>query len=337
MCDWQLKPVSADNALQSASFPLTMPMVLHLTRLMRLRPDLLSSKFTLMKNTETSNGIILKNSGVVEPDPRESTFSEANKGLRILVAEDHQTNRQVFERQLTRLGYSVDVVLNGKVALKAMQDKHYDLLLTDCHMPEMDGFELATAVRKLDDANKANIPIVAVTANALSGEAGRCVAAGMNDCLSKPVSLDAMSNTLRKWLSGDKTTQTSSAEQTPHQNKDNFISSEVEDVDKCVLEDLVGADDQVILSLLDSFIKNAQALLIELNEACANTQAEAFENAAHTLSGSAKTAGANRVAKTIDEIRNAVTKLDWHAVDEAMPQLEIAVTRVKIRIDSMRL
>lgn len=283
-----------------------------------------------MKNTDISTNAPAQNSGSEKKGLRERTVPATTHGLRILVAEDHPTNRLVFERQLTRLGYSVDIVPDGKVALSAIQDNHYDLILTDCHMPEMDGFELTAQVRRLDDSEKARIPIVAVTANALSGDADRCISAGMNDYLTKPVSLEDMSSTLLKWLSGENTAHV------PLQDTDAADSSDTNDFDKSVLEDLVGTDDEIILSLLDSFMANAQVLLVELNKASSGKQEEAFESAAHMLSGSAKTAGAKCVAKTIDTIRDAAKESDWTMVEGALPQLEAAVARVENTIDGMR-
>ncbi|MBC7908301.1 MAG: response regulator [Rhodospirillaceae bacterium] len=116
------------------------------------------------------------------PAPAEVT------SLSILVAEDHPVNQQVILRQLRILGHAPQVFPNGALALEAWQDGTWDLIITDCHMPVMDGFQFTAAVRA-KEADGARIPVLALTANALSGESDRCIAAGMDGYLSKPVEL----------------------------------------------------------------------------------------------------------------------------------------------------
>ncbi|MBK3733761.1 DUF3369 domain-containing protein, partial [Azospirillum brasilense] len=109
---------------------------------------------------------------------------------RILVAEDHPTNRQVIQRQLALLGQTADLAEDGVQALGLWRDGDYALLLTDCQMPEMDGFELTRLIRAEEAASgRARLPIIAVTANAMAGEAQRCLSAGMDDALSKTVEI----------------------------------------------------------------------------------------------------------------------------------------------------
>ena len=116
------------------------------------------------------------------------TVEEAEAtGQLILVAEDNPTNRDVIQRQLTVLGYAADIVEDGRQALDTWRVKKYALLLTDCQMPELDGFALTAAIRAEEDELDARFPIIAITANALQGEADRCLAAGMDDYLSKRV------------------------------------------------------------------------------------------------------------------------------------------------------
>ena len=110
----------------------------------------------------------------------------ALKGCRVLLAEDNLVNQKVGRRMLERLGCSVDLAENGKVALELVCRNEYSLVLMDCQMPEMDGYEASQAIRSLEEP-VCHIPIVAVTANALSGEEDRCREAGMSDYLTKPI------------------------------------------------------------------------------------------------------------------------------------------------------
>jgi signal transduction histidine kinase/DNA-binding response OmpR family regulator len=111
-------------------------------------------------------------------------------GFRVLLAEDNMVNQKVGERQLRKLGHAVDVVANGLEVLEAVRRIRYDLVLMDCQMPEMDGYE-ATRRLKADPAT-AGIPVVALTANAMQGDSDQCLAAGMDDYLSKPVRMDEL-------------------------------------------------------------------------------------------------------------------------------------------------
>jgi signal transduction histidine kinase/DNA-binding response OmpR family regulator len=109
------------------------------------------------------------------------------RGLRILIAEDNPINQKVINRVLDRLGHSVTTVANGRLAVEAAESGHFDLVVMDCQMPEMDGFEAARRIRTSDLPAVRKLPILALTAFALKGDKERCVAAGMNDYLPKPL------------------------------------------------------------------------------------------------------------------------------------------------------
>jgi two-component system sensor histidine kinase/response regulator len=121
------------------------------------------------------------------------------RGGLILIAEDNETNQKVILRQLALLGHAADVAADGRQALEYWKSGDYALLLTDLHMPKMDGYELAEAIRSAEKGDK-RIPIVALTANALKEEAQRCRAVGMDDYRSKPTPLAELKVVLDKWL-----------------------------------------------------------------------------------------------------------------------------------------
>ena len=125
---------------------------------------------------------------------------EKKDGL-ILLAEDNELNREVINMQLSTLGYSVVAAADGKEALDLWKEGGFDLILTDCHMPHMDGFELARTIRQQELSANSHIPIIAVTANTVSEERDRCIDSGMDDCLTKPIDMDGLNEAVHKWLS----------------------------------------------------------------------------------------------------------------------------------------
>ncbi|GAB5375782.1 MAG: hypothetical protein AcusKO_22440 [Acuticoccus sp.] len=121
-------------------------------------------------------------------------------GRLILVVEDSAINRKVICKQLDELGYAIEVAEHGARALEMWRQREYGLVLTDCHMPVMDGFELTRTIRNEERSGARRTPIVALTAGALVGDAGRCLDAGMDAYLAKPVRLDALGETLGRWI-----------------------------------------------------------------------------------------------------------------------------------------
>ena len=131
----------------------------------------------------------LESAAAVDSRPATSTERADNKQIRILVAEDNEINQEVAQQILTKAGFGCEVVADGKQAVSALQSSRYDLVLMDCQMPEMDGFEATRAIRNTERENAADrpVPIIALTANAMTGDRQKCIEAGMNDYLSKPL------------------------------------------------------------------------------------------------------------------------------------------------------
>ena len=136
-------------------------------------------------------------------EPVEATQEHLGQGLSdhsVLLVEDNEINVVVITTQLKMLGYQADVAKDGAEGLERWKSGAYDIVLTDCHMPVMDGFQLTSEIRTAERAGGLpKVPIIAITANAMEGEADRCIKGGMDDYLSKPVGMDDLSEMLKKW------------------------------------------------------------------------------------------------------------------------------------------
>src|ERR1700761_1276796 len=147
----------------------------------------------------TSTDVLLPASPVGTASGNESSRSRtaSDSSLRILMAEDNMINQKVGKLILQRAGFNIDLVGDGSEALEAHRANPYDLILMDCQMPTMDGFEACRQIRQLAQAQPV---IIAVTANALVGERERCLNAGMDDYLSKPFQAEQLVAVVRKWI-----------------------------------------------------------------------------------------------------------------------------------------
>jgi signal transduction histidine kinase/CheY-like chemotaxis protein/HPt (histidine-containing phosphotransfer) domain-containing protein len=239
----------------------------------------------------------------------------------ILVAEDNETNQEVIRRQLALLGYAIAVAGSGREAWELWKTGRYSLLLTDVHMPEMDGYELCAAIRA-SETGMNHIPIIAVTANALKGEAEHCRAIGMDDYLSKPLQLTDLRKALEKWFppampdrSAAESTVNGGTLPTPTAAPDARTGSGL--IDIAVLQRLVGNDPAVINECLLSFRKTATKTSAELKAAYRAGQTAQVGAAAHKLKSSARSVGAvslGELCASMEDACSAKTNIELDTV-----------------------
>jgi signal transduction histidine kinase/CheY-like chemotaxis protein/HPt (histidine-containing phosphotransfer) domain-containing protein len=228
-----------------------------------------------------------------EPLPTESlpveTQSRPRHG-RLLVAEDNPVNQKVAVRYLERLGFRVDVAANGLEALDACARLPYDLIFMDCQMPEMDGFESTAALRSREaETGARRIPIVALTAHAMAGERSRCLAAGMDDYLTKPLRLDELSRVIQHWIQEPAMCPPS------HDEVDPFIESPQHLLDAMTLQNLVDLDDGgsgLLCEMITIFREDTPRRIQDILVAAAKGNALEFSHAGHALKGGAGALGA---------------------------------------------
>lgn len=212
----------------------------------------------------------------------------------ILVAEDHPTNQQVILRQLHQLGHHADLADDGEEAYTAWMSGNYRLLITDCHMPRLDGYELARRIRaaEADRPGHPRIAIVAMTANALTGERERCAAAGMDDYLPKPVTLHQVSTLLAQWL----VPKPQSIEDLTTALPVPGIADNQPVLDLAHLSATFGPLDATTLDLLAFFIDSTRLALARIAAHLENGRWDEARFLAHATAGAARTAGAALLA-----------------------------------------
>jgi PAS domain S-box-containing protein len=258
---------------------------------------------------------------IAKPLTREETRQQ---GRLILVAEDNDINQKVILQQLTLLGQVADIAENGRRALERWQSGEYGILLTDLHMPEMDGYELTAAIRAAETDNT-HIPIIALTANALSGEAEHCFALGMDDYLSKPLQLVNLKAVLGKWLpDAVLPVKALSPRILPAVAPDLTTP-----VDINVLVTLIGvADDATIRDFLHDFQLSLEKIAIELRAAYAASQYAAIGQLGHKLKSSARAVGALVLGELCAGMEKAGKAGDVSALMALLPEFELERARV---------
>jgi signal transduction histidine kinase/CheY-like chemotaxis protein/HPt (histidine-containing phosphotransfer) domain-containing protein len=261
----------------------------------------------------------------------QTVLAPAARPLRILLAEDNIVNQKVATGLLKLAGHTIEIANNGREAVSAVQAHDYDVVLMDMHMPEMDGIEATKAIRALP-TSKAAIWIIAATAGAMQSDIDRCIEAGMNDYIAKPIVPDDLARALAR--AGGVVVSDMSTEETPS-IQDRLSASDAV-IDEGVLgelEEQMGRE--IVASLVTDFAENAQNLLVEIGRARSAGDGIAWTRAAHSLKSSAANMGLARTFEAARKIEHAGETGDLVTaapVSDTLPGLvEEAVAALKRR------
>ena len=210
----------------------------------------------------------------------------------ILLVEDNPVNREVAVGMLESLGCATDTAENGWIALKSMNTATYDAVLMDCQMPVMDGLAATGEIRRREQASgAARVPIIALTANALEGDRERCLAAGMDDFLSKPFTQQQLATLLRRWLA---------LRALPEAERRDL--SRIPLIDAAVLRNIAALAKPTLLnSMIDLYLQHSPGLVGAIETAAATMQPAALSQAVHTLKSSTANLGGTRLATVAKE------------------------------------
>ncbi|WP_415903523.1 response regulator [Neptuniibacter sp. QD29_5] len=215
---------------------------------------------------------------------------------KVLLVEDNITNQAVARALLEQLGLKIDVAANGEEALSALDMIKYDLVFMDCQMPVMDGYEASRAIRQ--DKMFKELPIIAMTANAMAGDREKCLQAGMSDYISKPINADRLIQALNHWLPNGKTS-ISNEEQSRHDIK---YKQPVWDHDNALKRLMM--NDKLLVKVLEAYLQNSAKLIENTQQAFRDQNWEELRQHAHNLKGMALNLSApqlNGICKKIEE------------------------------------
>lgn len=255
------------------------------------------------------------------------SVEEAKKqGKLILLAEDNLMNQKVIVDQLHALGYAVEVADDGAIALDKWRQYRYPLLLTDLHMPNMSGYDLAAAVRKealqYDDDDSQFTRIVAVTANALKGEEQKCLSVGMDGYITKPIELEALHTMLQRWLPLPVASETL-AKAAAVANSKNTTSESKASSPICftTIANFLGNDPAKHEEYLNYFVSHAAELLNNIEQQAHHQDSQSVHSIAHQFKSVAKSVGALQLSEVAFKLERATDDGDWALIQTYIDDL----------------
>ena len=238
---------------------------------------------------------------------------------RILLAEDNVVNQKVAIRQLQKLGHRVDAVANGREAIEALDRIRYDLVLMDCQMPEMDGYEATAEIRRIERGQR-HTPIVAMTAHALEGDREKCLAAGMDDYISKPVRPEALKDVLARFLIDIK----------PFAKDATVKSEEAAPIDLPRLHEAFGEEDTgEFAELVDLYVADTSKNLDRLETAIYLSDYEGVFHISHNLAGASANCGMTAIVDSLRQLEAAGQKEDLHEAETLLRKAREEFARIE--------
>jgi len=269
--------------------------------------------------------------------------------LRVLLAEDTPANQKLVTYVLSKRGHGVEVAHDGKQALEAVGQQDFDVVLMDVQMPVMDGFQATQAIRKLEDPKKARLPIIAMTAHALKGDSDRCLEAGMDSYISKPVKGEELIELVER-LAGTGGSDEQAAVPPPEQEPPSAavagsttpdVVGQVPATDASVfnLDEAVSKCDGnygIVQEMIGCLINEAESLIEKMRTALSTGNAMGLGNTAHRLKGTVLYLGAQLATDAAQRVEQIGQSGDLTTAAEAIEELVIQIGRLKEALASHR-
>ncbi len=254
-------------------------------------------------------------------------LEEAKRGGTILLAEDNPVNQAVAEAILSRAGYTVVIATNGREAVETLKSKDFDVVLMDVQMPEMDGFEATGEIRKLL-GTKAKVPIIAMTAHAMAGDREKCLEAGMDDYVSKPINSAGLREVIERWRKKNLPVKMVSSEK---------VIGAGTPVDLNRLLDAAAGDKHFCQELIELFFADSEKRFLSLEKSLADGLTDGVKAEAHSLRGASANLGAGGLSKIFAEIEDKAAEGRLEQCVQAVSQVKKELERVKSFLSSQRL
>jgi len=248
---------------------------------------------------------------------RESRKTKRSSGLRVLVAEDNEVNQLVAKRIFEKMGHRVTVVGNGKEAVAALDKRKFDFVAMDVQMPLMDGLDATAAIRKAEEKTGKHVPIVAMTAHAMKGDRERCLGAGMDGYVAKPIRSSELGKAIAEILGKDRRASEASAAETRA------------GIAPDALLEGVGGNRQLLQKLAQLFLADLPKSLARIQAALDSRDGEELGKAAHALKGSVGNFGAAQAVTAAANIERFGRTGEFSGAQEAWKQLESELLVVK--------
>ncbi|MGE5314490.1 MAG: PAS domain S-box protein [Acidobacteriota bacterium] len=268
-----------------------------------------------------------------EPESVETDRSEFSH-IRILVAEDNIVNQKVAKRMLEKLGCSADVVADGLEAVQAVANAPYDIVLMDCQMPEMDGFEATRQIRARETQGR-HMTIVAMTANALQGDKERCLESGMDDYISKPVRHTDLLEMIRRWMPAKRETAPQTVTQADVQQQPAAGEAGIIDIKRLHELSAIGGEDEpeLLRVLVTMYLNDSVKRIASIYSSLTAGDLQKLTIAAHTLKGSSGNMGVRLLVPTCSEIESRGKQQTLEGVLELYTKLEHDFSTVKAALE----
>jgi two-component system sensor histidine kinase/response regulator len=247
------------------------------------------------------------------------SLNEMRKHLRVLLAEDNAVNRELTVRTLSKRGHTVLIATNGREALHVLETQTVDLVLMDVQMPEMDGFEATAAIREKERTTGAHLKIIAMTAHALKGDRERCLAAGMDGYLSKPVQAEELL-TVAEGMSAD-----------PGPIEASVVRNHAV-LDATVALARLDGDEALLADLSKLFCEETPRFLSAVRDALARNDSDALQRAAHSLKGSVSTFAAQDALNAVLKVEAIANAKNFDGAADACVVLEKEIERLHIAL-----
>ena len=258
----------------------------------------------------------------------------------VLVVEDNATNQIVARSVLEKFGIHIDIASNGEEALNRLAQHSYDLVFMDCHMPVMDGFTATQQIRDPQSRVKDHaIPVVAMTANAMQGDRERCIDAGMDDYITKPVDVTKLCRVLQQWLPEHchLDAEKESADSPSSGAEPSHIDTPAEPLfDYAAMSERLMNDKALIHTVLDAFLKDLPLQVEQLESAVAAGDAEQIAAQAHKIKGAAMNVGGMALGSLAHTIEQAGRDGELGVARQELPKLEQHVAQLKAAIEAYR-